>query len=142
VTPHDHFDAAGRKPFLSMMKASFQVILLTLLLVYALLLFSDGVSENDGTALALMFALGSVIRLFSGAQNLAEMALWTQRHRGAALHLLFGVGFVAVTAIWYSFSKLVSVVQVAEAIIAAMLFFGAIIVFATWVIENFFKGDD
>jgi hypothetical protein len=52
------------------------------------------------------------------------------------------VGFVAVTAIWYSFSELVSVVQVAEAIIAAMLFFGAIIVFATWVIENFFKGDD
>jgi cation transport ATPase len=126
----------------SMMKTSFQGILLTLLLVFALLRFSDGVSEDDGTALVTMFAFCAAIRLFSGAQNLAEVALWTKRHRGAAMQLLFGVGFVAAGAIGYALSGRVSGVHAAEAIIAANLFFGAIITFATWAKENFFKADE
>jgi hypothetical protein len=58
------------------------------------------------------------------------------------MQLLFGVGFVTAGVIGYAISGRVSGVQAAEAIIAAILFFGAIITFATWAKENFFKADE
>lgn len=124
------------------MKTSFQSVLLALLLVYALIRFSDGITPDDGSAILMMFAFCAVIRLFSGAENMADVVLWVKAHRSSATHLLFGIGFVSAVAISGTYKEQVPDVTAAEVFFTAVFFFTALIVVGTRIGDQFSKNRD
>ena len=112
---------------------------MALLLVYALIRFSDGITPDDGSAILMMFAFCAVIRLFSGAEDVEGVVLWVKAHRSSATHLLFGVGFVSTMVIWNSYKEQVPNIRPTEVIFAAVFFFSAITVVVTWIGDQFSK---
>jgi len=124
------------------MKTSFQSVLLELLLVYALIRFSDGISPRDESAILMMFAFCAVIRLFSVAEDLAGVVLWVKAHRSSGQNLLFAIGFVSAVAIWNPYEEQVPNIRTAEVIIAAVFFFSALIVVGAWIGDQFSKNKD
>ncbi len=119
-----------------MMKTRFDYVLIALLLAYSLLIFSDGISEGDGTSIFVMFGFCTLIKLFSGVHDIEGVVTWSKNHRSQVMYLLFGVGFVTVTVVWRYFTERVPFVKTSEAIFGTVFFFTAVVVVAARVTEK------